>query len=394
MINCIMSEGKKPINYSKAKWFKRKRYYIPAIILHLFIAFRLFLPFWIENKVNKTLAELPGYQGQVSDIDVSIFNGTYSIKGMTLKKDSAKTEIPYIKLPHILIAFDWEALKEGKLASKIQIQNAELTYVLEDWKDIDNKTQTKDWKNVWTKLVPLDINQIEIHSGKVLFIPSSLHPEKFLGLQDLTLSATNLQSVIEKERILPSPIEVNGISNGNGKFHLEGNMNLQKEIPEMDLSFSLENADIEALNSFTSTYGGFYFAKGKMDIMGEADISKANFKGYIKPIINNSEVIKTEDDFTENLWQGFVLLFSDILKHTGSEPLTTKISVETGLGHSEMGTWATIIDSFNQSWIQVFNEKIIAENTVKKTPLSRKELQKQLQEQKAKRKKELRPKKG
>ncbi len=389
-----MPEAEKPVDQNEKRGFRRKRYIIPLVILMLLIAFRLYLPTLVKNHVNKVLAEIPGYHGQLDDIDISIFRATYTINEMTLEKASAKSEIPFLKFPRILISVDWEAVFEGKFASKIQIDNPEVTYVYEDWKVTDTKTKTEDWKMVWTKLVPLDINQFEVQNGKITFVQLSTDPPINFGIEDLELTATNLQTVVEKERILPAPIYASGISKGGGKFYLEGNMNLQKKIPEMDLSFSFENAKAEILNSFTKPYGHFYFEKGKLDIFGEADLTNANFKGFLKPILTDTEIAFDKGNYDEDLWEGFVLFFNDIIDHSGTEPLPTKIFVETKLDNPELGTWSSLMKSFSDSWIQTFKDKIAAEQAVKKPPLSKKELQKQLQEQKAQRNKELRPKKG
>lgn len=389
-----MPEVEKPLSQGRRRGFRKKRYIIPLIILLLLIGFRMFLPIWVRHHTNKVLSEIPGYTGNVDDIDIKIFRGGYTINGMSFKKTESQSEILLLKIPKVEISVDWESVYEGKIASKIILHTPEINFVSEDWKDNIEKTKTEDWKKAWTDLAYLDINHVEIHNGKIAFVQLSKNPIISLGIEELELKAENLQTVVEKERILPSPIVASGISQGNGKFYLEGNMNLQKKIPEMDLSFSLQNAEATMLNNFTNSYGHFYFEKGKLNIYGEADLTNSNFKGYIKPIFTDNEIVSDEKDFDQDLWEGFELFFNDLLNHPGKDSLTTKISLETNLDDPDAGPWSLLIKSFENSWIQAFQDKVAAEKPVKKPKLSKEERQKQLQEENARRKKELRPKKG
>ena len=75
---------------------KRKRFLVPVIILVLLVGLRLALPYLVKNYVNKVLADIPGYYGQVEDIDLSLITGSYTIDQLYLNKVNAETEIPFL----------------------------------------------------------------------------------------------------------------------------------------------------------------------------------------------------------------------------------------------------------------------------------------------------------
>ena len=56
----------------KNRGIKKKRYLIPLALIVVLIAFRLYLPILVKDNVNKVLADIPGYYGQVEDIDISL----------------------------------------------------------------------------------------------------------------------------------------------------------------------------------------------------------------------------------------------------------------------------------------------------------------------------------
>lgn len=240
----------------KKSRFTKKRYIIPLVLLILLIAFRLYLPTLVKNYVNKVLAEIPGYYGQVDDIDIALIRGAYVIEGLYLSKGTATSNVPFLNFPHTDISIEWKSLFHGKIVSEIIMERPQVTYVFEDQKDESGDADVEDWTKALTDLVPIDINHFEVHNGTLAFVQLSADPDIDLQIAQLELTANNLRNVVDKEKALPSPIHATGVSVGNGRVLLDGNMNLLKQIPDMDISFSLEDADVTALNDFTNYYAG------------------------------------------------------------------------------------------------------------------------------------------
>ncbi len=381
---------------------KKKRYIIPIIILILLIAFRIYLPTLVKKKVNKVLAEIPGYYGQVDDIDIALLRGAYVINGMYLNKGTAESQVPFLSFPKSDISIEWKSLFHGKIVSEIIMTSPEVIYVFEDQKEENGDANVDDWTKALTDLVPIDINHFEVHDGKVAFVQLSANPNIDLQIAKLELNADNLRNVVEKKRILPSPIRATGVSVGNGKVSLEGNMNLVKEIPDMDLSFSLENADATALNDFTNYYAGLDFDKGSFGVYSEVAIADGHLVGYIKPLLTNTKLIGEGDNFLEVLWEGFAGLFKFILKNQGTDTLATKVPIEGDLNNVEAGVWPTVFNIFKNGWIKAFKDQVDNDINYKDafkagdiTREQKRELRKkEREEEKAKRKKEQEIRKG
>ena len=306
-------------NNPKKSRFKKKRYIVPIIILILLIAFRLYLPTLVKNYVNKVLADIPGYYGQVDDIDIALIRGAYVINGMYLNKGTAESQVPFLNFPKSDISIEWKSLFKGKIVSEIIMTSPEVIYVFEDQKDESGDANVDDWTKALTDLVPIDINHFEVYDGKLAFVQLSAEPNIDLQINNLQLTADNLRNVVEKERILPSPIRASGVSIGKGKVSLEGNMNLVKEIPDMDLSFSLQDAEATALNDFTRHYAGLDFDKGTFGIFSEVAIADGHLVGYIKPLLTDTKLIGEDDGFLGVLWEGFVGFFLNLFSKTKAQ---------------------------------------------------------------------------
>ncbi len=382
--------------------FKKKRYTVPIIILILLIAFRLYLPTLVKNNINKVLADIPGYYGQVEDVDIALIRGAYVINGMYLSKGTAESQVPFLNFPKSDISIEWKSLFKGKIVSEIIMTSPEVIYVFEDQKEESGDADVDDWTKALTDIVPIDINHFEVHDGKVAFVQLSAEPNIDLQIDKLELTADNLRNVVEKERILPSPIRASGVSIGKGKVSLEGNMNLVKEIPDMDLSFSLENAEATALNDFTNYYAGIDFDKGTFGVYSEVAIADGHLIGYVKPLLTDTKLIGEGDGFLEILWEGFVGFFKFILKNQGTDTLATKVPFEGDLNNVEAGVWPTVFNIFKNAWIKAFtgevDDDINFKDAFKEGEITReqkRELRKKEREEKREqRKKEREAKKG
>lgn len=349
---------------TKKPAYKKKRYLLPLLVLLILLAVRLYLPTYVKNYVNKVLADIPGYYGEVKSIDISLIRGAYVINGLYLNKVDANTQVPFLNFPKSDISVEWKSIFDGKVVAEIIMSNPEVIYVFEDQQSTpkDGLPEVEDWTKALTDLVPLKINHFQVHNGKVAFVQLSAEPNVDLSISKLELSADNLRNVIEKERILPSPVTATGVSFGGGQVQLNGNVNIIKEIPDMDLAFSLEKANATALNDFTNYYAGIDFESGTVELFSEVAIADGYLKGYMKPLLTDSKLIGKEDGFLETLWEGLVGFFKFVLKNQKTDTLATQIPIEGDLNNVETGVWTTIGGIFKNAWIKAFKGE--TDNTI------------------------------
>ena len=328
-------------------------------MLVILIGFRLYLPTLVKNYVNKVLADIPGYYGYVDDIDIALYRGAYVINDMYLNKVTAETQVDFLKFPKTDISLQWKALFQGEIVSEIIMTSPHVTYVFEDQqKETEGEADVEDWTKALKDLVPIDINNFEVYDGKVGFVQLQTEPTIDLFIDQITLNAKNLRNVEDKENVLPSPITATGVSLGQGKVSVEGNLNLLKQIPDMDISFKLEDSDVTALNSFTRHYTGLDFDKGKFALYSEVAIADGYMKGYVKPLFTDTKLIGKDDGFLGVLWEGFVGLFKFILKNQGTDTLATRVPLEGDLNNVNAGVWPTVFHIFENAWFKAFKGEI------------------------------------
>ncbi|MGJ8737688.1 DUF748 domain-containing protein [Zobellia laminariae] len=338
----------------RKRGYKKKRFLIPLGIIVFLIVLRLFMPVLVKNYVNGVLADIPGFYGHVDGIDIDLYRGAYVIENMTLNKVEAGSEVPFLDFEKTDISIEWNALVKGRIVSEIEMNRPKVIYVLEDQQEGGTAPEADDWTKALTDLVPISINNLQITDGTVAFVQIEADPTIDLNLKNLNLNATNLRNVVQKKRTLPSDIHATATSIGQGDLVLDGKMNLVKEVPDMDIAFSVTDADAKALNDFTKYYAEIDFESGTFEVFGEIAIADGFLKGSIKPIIKNGKLVGKEDGFLETLWEGFVGFFKFVLKNQKNNTLATKVPLEGNLNNLGTKTWPTVTNIFKNAWVKAY----------------------------------------
>lgn len=341
--------------------WKRKRFIIPLVILVLILVARLMLPYFLVKHVNRTLNDIPGHVGHVEDIDVALYRGAYVIHELVLDKENAESPQPLLYFPTSDISIEWGALFRGKVVSEIVLHQPELNYIFED-QEKDNPEgdpEIDDWTEALVDLVPIDINQLQVHGGKVRFVQLSSDPTIDLMMEQIQLRATNLRNVRQRDNQLPSSLNATAVSFGGGDVSLHGRINVMKKIPDMDMAFSLEKANVTALNDMSLKFAGVDFSSGTFELFSEVAIADGYLEGYLKPMFINTELLGEEDKgFFEQLWEGFVGVFKFLFKNQGTDTLATRVPLEGDLNAVDTGVLSTILNIFKNGWIEAFTSDV------------------------------------
>lgn len=339
----------------------KKKWGILLLIVILLIVVRILLPYFLEKYVNKTLNDIPGYWGHVDDVDVALIRGAYVIEGLKLDKENSTLGVPLLDFPKADISIEWKSLFKGRIVSEIILHSPEVNYIFEDQKKqvAGEKPTPGDWTDALTDLVPIKINHLDVHGGKINFVQFSTKPNIDLVMQNINLQATNLRNVRQTDKALPSTVYATATSFGEGNVTLDGRVNVMKRIPDMDMEFALEKAHVTALNEMSLNAAGVDFASGTFELYSEVAIADGYIKGYLKPMFINTELIGEEDQgFFEKIWEGFVGVFKFLFKNQGTDTLATKAPFEGDLNEVDTGVLTTVLNIFKNAWISAFSSDV------------------------------------
>jgi hypothetical protein len=124
-----------------------------AVVL-LLVSVRVALPYLVEDLVNDRLAALDGYDGHVSDIDIHLWRGAYSIDGVEIVKTGASRPIPFFRTDRLNLSVEWRSLLHGSIVSEASFVRPQVNLVQGRTEADSQLGEGEDWKARLEELFP------------------------------------------------------------------------------------------------------------------------------------------------------------------------------------------------------------------------------------------------
>jgi len=197
---------------------KFKKRYIWPILLILLIAIRLALPTIVTKYVNKTLSNLDGYTGSISDVDLFIYRGAYQICDLRVEVVYNEVKEPFVDIPLIDLSVEWKSIFKGAIVGEVEVYDPMINFAFGPTEAQSQTGETVDWVQIVQDLMPININRFAVVNGDINLINVSTSPDINARFQDLDLEMLNIRNVETKDSKLPSDITLSGQSSFGGKI--------------------------------------------------------------------------------------------------------------------------------------------------------------------------------
>ncbi len=336
-----------------------KKYWIPLVIIFVLLSVRIALPFIIKSYVNNTLQNLEGYTGSVTDIDINLYRGAYVIDSLKIEKLDGNNPVPFVLVKEIDLSVEWGALFDGAIVGEIELISPVLSFVASSDSVSGQSGENIDWTKPIKDLLPLKINRFAINDGTIHYLDYGADPVVDIYLKEFKMVVTNLNNAEDIEKKLPSHLELNAVSIGDGRLNISADLNILKKIPDFDLNFKFENAQLPAFNNFLNAYAGIDAEEGVFNLFSEAAVNDGNIEGYIKPILNDFRIFSLEED-SDNLlslvWEGVVGIVMELFENQGKDQFATKASLSGSIKNLDTGIFPAIWNIFKNAFIEAFKK--------------------------------------
>jgi hypothetical protein len=360
MIGIDLENDKPACIYMEKKKNKRRRRWLIFIgVLAALIIFRLFLPTIVLHYVNKTLSEIPEYQGNVEDIDISLYRGAYQIEGVKIEKITGEVPEPFFACDHIDLSVEWGALLQGDIAGEGVFTNPKLNFIKGPTKEQSQTEVDSSWVDVVKELSPIKINRLEIRNGEVHYKDLHSNPKVDIFMNNVHGVALNLTNTADSASLLPASVEITGNTFGKGAFTLRMKLNPLEEPTDFDLNAELKNVELAHLNDFLKAYGKFDVSGGTFGLYTEVAAKDGKFEGYVKPLVKDLEVVEwgkeEEGGFLQKAWETIIATGSEILENRGKEKeqVATKVPLSGNIENPQPDiitmVWTLLKNAFIQA---------------------------------------------
>ncbi len=350
----VMSEQKK----SK----KRITLKILLGVIVLLVLVRIALPYVVLHFANKKLARLDGHYGHIQDIDIALYRGAYVMKDIYIDKidPSGKEHTDFFNCYKIDLSIDWKALFKGKIVGEVMFELPIIKYTLN--KTIGKKADndTINFINLVKDFMPLRINRFLVEKGQIHYIDLSSKPLVDVPLTQVHILGVGLTNESQQKNQLPASIDMSGnLYNGNINIHV--NLDPLNKIPTFDMDGTLTKTNLVNLNPFFTAYANFDLKEGSMSMYAEFAAKEQGFKGYVKPLIKDLDIVqfnKEEGSILQIAWEAFVGTTAEILQNQPKGVFATKIPIEGKFKTPEVQVWDAVLSILKNAFIEALKPAI------------------------------------
>lgn len=166
--------------------------------------------------------------------------------------------------------------------------------------------------------------------------------------------AQNLTNADDNSNSLPATVSARAVAY-TGEMVLNMKLNPLAEEPTFDLNAEIKNSNLVLLNDFFKVYGHFDVNKGNFGLYTEFAAQDGKFKGYVKPIIKELDVLGPEDRkdaFFQKLWEGLADGVTKVLENPKKDQVATKVAIEGSFENPRTKTIDAIFELLRNAFIR------------------------------------------
>jgi hypothetical protein len=133
---------------------------------------------------------------------------------------------------------------------------------------------------------------------------------------------------------------------GSGPSQIDVAFRPENKGPDFDLTMSIENTDMRAMNNLFRAYGNFDVVNGSFSFYSELTVRQGKIDGYIKPLFRDMDVYDSRQDRDKTLfrkiYEGLVGGISSLLTNTPRREVATQTTVSGDIESPQTSTWETL----------------------------------------------------
>ena len=347
----------------------KRRYRWPlwslAAIVLLLVTLHIALPYLVRDYLNDKLADMGDYRGQITDVDLALWRGAYRINGLQIVKVDGKVPVPFLKAPLIDLAVSWHSLwYDHAVVARAQFVKPELNFVDGGNKASSQTGQGTDWRAQLGKLLPITLDEVRISDGKITFRNFTSKPPVNMQATQVNASIFNLTNVVDLKGRRDARFEGKAQLLGHAPLESTATFDPLSNFEEFEFRLRVKDIELKRLNDFASAYGKFDFNAGHGDVVIEAQATKGQLKGYIKPLLRDVEVFNWQQDVQNekkgifrSVWEALVGTSENLLKNQPKNQFATRVELSGSVHNQDVSAFQAFLQILRNGFIQAFNAR-------------------------------------
>jgi len=324
--------------------FSKRTLRIVLIVAIVLVAARLALPYAVKRYVNKTLNEIPEYQGHVADIQIALWRGAYVMKDVALSKVSGKVPVPLFTAPRVDLSMEWgELFHHHSLVGEIILTEPEVNFVSGPTAETQQTSVDSSFVDRVKELFPFNLNRLEVRNGSIHYRDFHSSPKVDVHMDEMNGSVLHLTNRPKDADELFARLSVEGRPLGHGRFHIDMKLNPLKEPAPFNLAAELQNLQLAKINDMLKAYGDFNVKSGTFSAYTEIESADGRFHGYVKPLFKDVKVLREKHaGLGQKVWDTLVATAAKVLQNQKTDKVATRVNLSGRLDDPKADIWSTI----------------------------------------------------
>ncbi len=254
-------------------------------------------PRYLTREINKRLAQIPGYNGEVAKARVG-FAGTLIIKQFRIDKNEEKAPAAFISADTIILDLSWRHLLKKNLVGTIKLQNPKSLFLMRQRKP-GQARKFALWQPYFATFPSFRINRIKIVNGSLRVRNDEDIPPTDLYFDQINAEGTNLTN--RPQLLLSSSTRVRGMGRmmNEAPLTVDVEVNPFQEHAAFKLKGKLERFNLTRLNPVLRYYTGVDLEKGYATIEGKFSAGEGHFTGRVHRKCEELDILgKTDTHLT------------------------------------------------------------------------------------------------
>lgn len=248
------------------------------VILALLLGLRAALPVYIGHRVNRPAPDSARYQWHVEDVDIHLLTRSYTLEGLTLRKEGVPE--PVFTAEKVRAVYRFHDLFKEPATVDLEAIQPTLNLRLGASQRAPS-AHPPDWGKILRKLTLRRVSGFAIRDGEIRFLDPGPSPDVRLHARHVDIRARSLYRGGE-DSTRRAGLEAEGLFMGSGRFTLNTRLDPEASRPAFELDFSIRNLDLKTINPALTAYAAMEVESGRLDLETHATASGGAYRGRIR----------------------------------------------------------------------------------------------------------------
>jgi hypothetical protein len=327
-----------------------------AVVL-LLVSARVALPYLVEDFVNDRLAALDAYDGHVSDIDIHLWRGAYSIDGIEIVKTGASRPIPFFRTDRLNLSVEWHSLLRGSIVAEASFVRPEVNLVQGRTEADSQLGEGENWRARLEELFPFRFNTVEVDDGTVRFLAPGIHTKDAITARHVNGSISNLTNVLESGKEAFADFRVTARVLDDAPATVAGSADPFAAQPTFDVNLEVKKVELPQVNPWLREYIKADAEAGKFELYMELAAADGKFTGYAKPILEDVDIYRSgeaEQSALKRVWEGFLDFSANVLENQDADQVAARIPFSGTIKNPKTSLFAIIASVMRNAFVSAF----------------------------------------